>query len=59
MPHIFIIFGLVGGLPPNMIIAALEPASKLPFYQCDGIVNWQVLKGASDAAGFLKVLGIG
>jgi hypothetical protein len=51
---------LVGGLlPPDVIIAALEPASKLPLYDCDGIVNWQVLKGASGAAGFLKVLGIG
>ena len=51
--------GFLGGLPPGMIIAVLEPASKLPLYDCDGLVNWQLLKGASDAAGFLKVLGIG
>lgn len=51
--------GFLGGLPPGMIIAVLEPASKLPLYDCDGLVNWQLLKGASDAAGFLKILGIG
>jgi hypothetical protein len=50
--------GFIGGLSPNMIIAVLEPASKLPLYDCDGIVNRQILNGASDAAGFLKVLGI-
>ncbi len=51
--------GLVSSLPPGVIIAVLEPASKLPIYDCDNIVNWQVIKTASNAAGFLKILGIG
>jgi hypothetical protein len=38
----------LGGLPPGMIVAVLEPASKLPLYDCDGLVNWQLLKGASE-----------
>jgi hypothetical protein len=42
-----------------MIISVLEPASKLPLYDGGGLVNWQLLKGASEAARFLKVLGIG
>lgn len=48
-----------GGLPPGVIIGVLEPLSKLHFYSCDGIVNWQVLKTASDISGFLHVLGLG
>ena len=44
--------GFLGGLPPGMIIAVLEPASKLLYTTCDGLVNWQLLKGAPDAPDF-------
>ena len=51
--------GLLYALPPLAIIAALEPLSNLPFYECGGIVQWDTLRNDVRAATFfLGILGL-